>query len=79
MIHRFRDRRDPDKTVPCEVYALFHQGDNLGKLPKVIFLRGSQRVIFEERNDVLGQVPQPLHDKPVQVFPVIVDPTVDSH
>ena len=77
MIHRFRDRRDPDKALLCEVDTLFHQADDLGELPKVIVLRGSQRVIFEERNDAFGQVPQSLDDKPVQVLPVVVDPTID--
>lgn len=79
MVHGLDDRCDPGKTVHREMAALLHQSNHRRELSKLIELRGSQRVIFEERNDALAEVCQSPDDISVHVFPMVVAAAIDRH
>jgi hypothetical protein len=42
------------------------------ELLEVLPLRGPQRILLEERNDLVAEIAEPLHAIPVHVFPMIV-------
>src|SRR5947209_10145716 len=75
-VHRLGDLRYPDQSFDRQVFAKLHPYDDVGELLEVVPLRGSQRVLLEERDDGLPQVSEPLHAIPKDVLSVVVVPTV---
>jgi hypothetical protein len=76
-VHRLRDLCNLDETWHREVPTLIHELDDPSELGEVVSLRGSQWVLLEERDDDVPQVAVPRHAVPVQIFTVVISPSVD--
>jgi len=61
------------------VETTFHHPNDLCELPKVIGLRRSQWMLFEERNDTSGKISRRSHVEPEEILPVIVVSPIDAN
>ena len=76
VIHRLCDFRNLDDAFHREMPPDLHEIDDLCELLEVRSLRCSERIVFEERNDGVAKVTDPLDAIPEHVFPVIVMPAI---
>ena len=77
MIHRLRDRRDLDKTLASPMSI---SGDDLHtprERLEIVALGCSQRMLLEERDYRLQQVPSASNGVLAEVLPMVVVSTVD--
>ena len=79
MIHRLRYFSDFNQTGDREVLALLHETKHRRELLEVLTLRSPQLVLLEERDNHVPQIREPRHAVPVNIFPVIVMPTIHIH
>jgi hypothetical protein len=76
MVHRLRDRRDLDQSLPGQVSI---NGDDLhtpSEGLEVVLLRGPQWMVLEERNDRLQQISSATYGVLAEVLPMVVTPPV---
>jgi len=78
MVHGLRDLRDADKSIHAEVESPAHHANDHCELPKLISLRRSQWMLFEERHDAVRQVLEAPDIESVQVLSVVVVASVDA-
>ena len=77
MVHRLRDRRDLDETLAGQVSI---GGDDLHtprERIEVVLLRGTERILLEERDDRLQQVSPASNGVLAEVLTMVVMPPVD--
>ena len=75
-VHRLSDLCDPYEPRRAQMDAAIDQLDTSRELLEVPLLRGTHRVLVEERNDPLDQVSAFAHDVPIQVLAVVVVPAI---
>ena len=78
-VHRLRDLRDLDETWHREVPAAIHELDDFDELGEVVSLRRSQWVLLKEWDNRVAQVPESRDAVSIQIFPVVVVPTIDGN
>ena len=71
-IHRLRNLCDVRQTRVGQMYTAIDQRNAAGELLQIPLLRGTQRVLLEERNDRADQVAPPPHHVTIQVLLVVV-------
>ena len=78
MVHGLRNVSDCDQALHREMATFDHQPDHAGKLVELTALSRSQWVHFEKRNDVVHKVIEGPDVEAVQIFPMVVMPTVPA-
>jgi hypothetical protein len=79
MIHGLHDLRDPRETLHRSMEALLLHANDACELVKVIDLRRSQWICFEERDDAVDEILWRPDIVPVEILPVVVVSHVDVH
>ncbi len=76
MVHRLHDGGDLQQASRGQVATSLHETNHIGKLCEVGSLRRLQRVLLEERHDLVPQVVDALHAVPEEVLAVVVVPSI---
>jgi hypothetical protein len=76
MVHRLRDRRYLDKTLPGQMSVIRNDLHTPSERLEVVSLRGLQWMLLEER-DRLQQVSSASHGVLAEVLAMVVVPTVE--
>jgi hypothetical protein len=76
MIHRLHDPGDVGHAFHAQVDSLLHHAHDRGELPKLIGLRRSQWICFEERDDDLPQMSRVVDNVSEQILAMVVSPAV---
>ena len=79
MVHRLNDLRDLNETWHRKVRSELDQPTNLDELCEVLSLRSSQWVRFEERDDLVAQVPESEDLVRTEILAMVVVSAVDIH
>ena len=78
-IHRLSNPNDLDETIAGQMLAgrdaLYARGESV----EVLLLRGSHRMLPEERDDRLQQIVATTHDVAIHVLPMVVVSPVRDH
>jgi hypothetical protein len=76
MVHRFEQLQNRDQTPSLQVPPIADDRQALRKRLVVVSLRGSKRVLLEERNDYASQLFEPADVVSVQILLVVVGPPI---
>ena len=78
VVHGLGQPRDLDQSIPRKVSSRDDHIHALRELLEVMLLRGSKRMLAEERNDRLHEIASLGHGVLAQVLLVIVVPPIDE-
>ncbi len=78
-VHRLSDLSDLDKTQLGQMKTSINRHYTPCELLEVLLLRGTKRILTEERYDRLQKIAPPLHDETIKVLLVVVIPSVDDN
>lgn len=76
MVHRLLDLCDLAKAFSREMHPTIHHAEDLSELQKVLELRRSQWICFEERHDGAAQMLLVPHVVDKKILTVVVVPAV---
>lgn len=76
MVHRLSDLRDSGQTLYREVKSALHHPDDPRELFELITFRRDQWIFLEERHDSIPKVLEPEDPVDVEIFPMVVAPSV---
>ena len=76
MVHRLHDLGDVGHAIHRKVDTRLHHAHDRGELPKLIGLRRSQWISFEERDDGFSQLCRIVNNVREQILSVVVMPAI---